>query len=80
MTSSKYFYLEHISLAIVFMLVNATTIKQSTAILAFMQDEEQLSYKCAWLLIYRSEIIGACVRQPGYMWDKFAQPAQKYIL
>ena len=40
----KYFSLEHILLAIIFMLVNATTIKRLTVILAFMQDEKQLSY------------------------------------
>ena len=58
MTSSKYFYLEHISLEIIFMLVNATTVQRLTRsklliliattlillILAFMQDEEQLGY------------------------------------
>ena len=59
MTSSKYFYLEHISIAIIFMLVNATMqggvinrgkllmlIATTTIllILAFMQDEEQLGY------------------------------------
>ena len=31
------------------MLVNATAINRSTAILAFMQDEEQLSYKRAYV-------------------------------
>ena len=60
MTSSKYFYLEHISLVIIFMLVNATTANGGAInrgkllifiattsillILAFIQDEEQLGY------------------------------------
>ena len=32
LTSSKYFYLEHISLAIIFMLVNATAVERSTTV------------------------------------------------
>ena len=37
-------------------------------ILAFIQGEEQPDYsKRTYILVYRSEIIGACVRQPGYV-------------
>ena len=83
MTSSKYFYLEYISLAIIYtcyhyhggaidhgklLLLRATPYTIYNLIdLAVVQGQDQPGYSKRAYYTYLSEIISPCVRQPGYV-------------